>query len=139
MNTKKQKLFVDELHKQYGDNEVLKGVSLRAKAGDVISIIGSSGSGKSTLLRCINFLERPNEGRFILNDEPIRLRRNRIGELIVEDPHQLRRMRIKLAMVFQHFILWLHLTALENIIEAPVHVLRLSKAEAIARARRDLA
>ena len=133
------KLIVEDLHKKYGTNQVLKGVSLRAKAGDVISIIGSSGSGKSTLFRCINFLERPNAGRFVLNDEPIQLRRNRIGELIVEDPGQLRRMRIKLAMVFQHFNLWLHLTALENVIEAPVHVLRLSKAEAIARARRDLA
>jgi histidine transport system ATP-binding protein len=133
------KLIVEDLHKKYGTNEVLKGVSLRAKAGDVISIIGSSGSGKSTLLRCINFLARQNEGRFVLNDEPIRLRRNRIGELIVEDSDQLRRMRIKLAMVFQHFNLWLHLNALENIIEAPVHVLHLSKPEAIARARRDLA
>ena len=58
MNTLATKLFVDNLHKQYGDNEVLKGVSLRAKAGDVISVIGSSGSGKSTMLRCINFLDR---------------------------------------------------------------------------------
>ena len=133
------KLIVEDLHKKYGDNEVLKGVSLRAKAGDVISIIGSSGSGKSTLLRCINFLERPDAGRFILNDEPIRLERNKRGELIVADPGQLRRMRVKLAMVFQHFNLWLHLTALENVIEAPVHVLGLSKSEAIERARRDLA
>ena len=75
----------------------------------------------------------------VLNDEPIRLQRNRKGELIVADPGQLRRMRVKLAMVFQHFNLWLHLTALENVIEAPVHVLGLSKADAIERARRDLA
>jgi histidine transport system ATP-binding protein len=133
------KLIVEDLYKKYGDNEVLKGVSLRAKAGDVISIIGSSGSGKSTFLRCLNFLERPNSGRYVLNDQPIRLERNRSGELIVADPGELRRMRVKLAMVFQHFNLWLHLTALENIIEAPIHVLGLSKAEAIARARRDLA
>jgi histidine transport system ATP-binding protein len=133
------KLIVEDLHKKYGANEVLKGVSLRAKAGDVISIIGSSGSGKSTLLRCINFLERPNSGRYVLNDEAIRLQPNRLGELIVADPAQLRRLRIKLAMVFQHFNLWLHLTALENIIEAPIHVLGLSRTEAIERARRDLA
>ena len=133
------KLIVEGLHKKFGDNEVLKGVSLRAKAGDVISIIGSSGSGKSTLLRCINFLERPNAGRLVLSDEPIRLQRNRMGELVVADAGQLRRMRIKLAMVFQHFNLWLHLTALENVIEAPIHVLGLSKPEAIERARRDLA
>jgi histidine transport system ATP-binding protein len=133
------KLIVEDLHKKYGNNEVLKGVSLRAKAGDVISIIGSSGSGKSTLLRCINFLERPDAGRYFLNGESIELQRNRLGELIVADPGQLRRMRIKLAMVFQHFNLWLHLTALENIIEAPIHVLGLTRVEAIARARRDLA
>src|ERR1700730_16556410 len=133
------KLIVEDLHKKYGDNEVLKGVSLRAKAGDVISIIGSSGSGKSTLLRCLNFLARTDAVRYFLNDQPIRLERNKSGELIVADPGELRRMRVKLAMVFQHFNLWLHLTALENVIEAPIHVLGLSKAEAIARARRDLA
>src|SRR5580700_10629249 len=133
------KLIVEDLHKRYGNHEVLKGVSLRAKAGEVISIIGSSGSGKSTLLRCINFLERPNAGRYFLNDEPIRLQQNRMGELVVADPGQLRRMRIQLAMVFQHFNLWLHLTALENVIEAPVQVLGLTRVEAIARARRDLA
>jgi histidine transport system ATP-binding protein len=133
------KLVVEGLHKKYGDNEVLKGVSLRAKAGDVISIIGSSGSGKSTLLRCLNFLERPNAGQYFLNGVPIRLQRNRLGELTVADPGQLRQMRIKLAMVFQHFNLWLHLTALENVIEAPLHVLRLSRAEATERARREFA
>ncbi len=133
------KLIVEDLHKKFGNNEVLKGVSLRAKAGDVISIIGSSGSGKSTFLRCINFLEEPNAGRFVLNDEQIQLQRRKNGNLTVTDPSQLRQMRIKLAMVFQHFNLWLHLTALENIIEAPVHVLGLSKTDAIERARRNLA
>jgi histidine transport system ATP-binding protein len=133
------KLTVEDLRKSFGTNEVLRGVSLRAKAGDVISIIGSSGSGKSTLLRCINFLEMPDDGRFTLNGEAIGLRRNRIGKLTVSDPGQLRKLRTKLAMVFQHFNLWLHLTALENVIEAPVHVLGLSRSEAIERARRDLA
>src|ERR1700692_4873244 len=125
------KLIVEDLHKKYGDNEVLKGVSLRAKAGDVISIIGSSGSGKSTLLRCINFLERPDAGRYVLNGELIRVQRHRAGELIVAHPGQLRQRRSKLPMVCQHFSLWLHLTALENGIEAPVHVLGLSRTEAI--------
>lgn len=133
------KLIVEDLYKKFGNNEVLKGVSLRAKAGDVISIIGSSGSGKSTFLRCINFLEQPDAGRFVLNDEQIRLQRRKNGNLSVADLGQLRQMRIKLAMVFQHFNLWLHLTALENIIEAPVHVLGLSKNDAIERARRNLA
>jgi histidine transport system ATP-binding protein len=133
------KLTVEDLRKSFGTNEVLRGVSLRAKAGDVVSIIGSSGSGKSTLLRCINFLEMPDDGRFALNGEAIGLRRNRIGKLMVSDPRQLRKLRTKLAMVFQHFNLWLHLTALENVIEAPVQVLGLSRSEAIERARRDLA
>lgn len=133
------KLIVEDLYKKFGNNEVLKGVSLRAKAGDVISIIGSSGSGKSTFLRCINFLEQPNAGRFILNDVQIRLQRHKNGNLSVADSGQLRQMRIKLAMVFQHFNLWLHLTALENIIEAPVQVLGLSKNDAVERARRNLA
>jgi histidine transport system ATP-binding protein len=133
------KLIVEGLRKRYGNNEVLKGVTLRAKAGSVISIIGSSGSGKSTFLRCINLLEQPNAGRILLNGEEIRMIPDKNGNLKVADSRQLRRMRVKLSMVFQHFNLWLHLTALENVIEAPIHVLRLSRAEAIARARENLA
>ena len=133
------KLVVQDLSKKYGTNEVLKGVSLRARSGDVISIIGSSGSGKTTLLRCINFLERPNAGRIILDGAAIELKKGKKGELSPADPKQLQKMRSKLAMVFQHFNLWLHLNALENVIEAPIHVLGLSRAEAIERARRNLA
>jgi histidine transport system ATP-binding protein len=133
------KLIVEGLRKRYGNNEVLKGVSLRAKTGSVISIIGSSGSGKSTFLRCINLLEQPNAGRILLDGEEIRMVPAKNGNLKVADSRQLRRMRVKLSMVFQHFNLWLHLTALENVIEAPIHVLRLSRAEAIARARANLA
>lgn len=133
------KLFVEDLHKNYGPNEVLKGVSLRARSGDVISIIGSSGSGKTTLLRCINFLERPNAGRIMLDGVAIELKKDKKGDLSPANPKQLQQMRSKLAMVFQHFNLWLHLTALENVIEAPIHVLGLSRTEAIERARRNLA
>ncbi|MGA8658577.1 MAG: ATP-binding cassette domain-containing protein [Chthoniobacterales bacterium] len=133
------KLVVEDLHKRYGANEVLKGVSLRARSGDVISIIGSSGSGKTTLLRCINFLERPNAGRIILDGVVIELKKDKKRGLSVANPKQLQQMRSKLAMVFQHFNLWLHLNALENVIEAPVHVLGLSRADAIERARRNLA
>ena len=133
------KLIVEGLRKRYGNNEVLKGVSLRAKAGSVISIIGSSGSGKSTFLRCINLLEQPNAGRILLDGEEIRMVPDKNGNLKVADSRQLQRMRVKLSMVFQHFNLWLHLTALENVIEAPIHVLRLSRTEAIARARENLA
>jgi histidine transport system ATP-binding protein len=133
------KLIVDDLHKKFGDNEVLKGVSLKAKAGDVISLIGSSGSGKSTFLRCINFLESPCSGRITLNGEAIRTRAERGGALRVDDPKQLQTMRTRLSMVFQHFNLWAHMTVLENIIEAPRSVLGLSRDEAEARARKYLA
>ncbi len=133
-----QKLCVEDLHKRYADNEVLKGVSLAANAGDVISIIGSSGSGKSTLLRCINLLEQPNQGRIALNGETLVLTPDRDGSLKAADARQLQRMRAKLAMVFQHFNLWAHMTALQNIIEAPVHVLGIPRAEAIERAEQLL-
>ncbi|KLU22182.1 amino acid transporter [Caballeronia mineralivorans PML1(12)] len=135
MNTPASKLFVDDLHKQYGDNEVLKGVSLRAKAGDVISIIGSSGSGKSTMLRCINFLEQPNQGRIFVDGEEIRTLKDKYGALKVAEPKQLQRMRTRLSMVFQHFNLWSHLSVMENVMEAPLKVLGLSKQEAQERAR----
>ncbi len=139
MNSQKQKLFVDAIHKQYGDNEVLKGVSLKANAGDVISVIGSSGSGKSTMLRCINFLEQPNAGRIVVDGEEVHTRADkRSGGLQVADAKQLQRVRTKLAMVFQHFNLWSHMTVLENIIEAPVHVLGLARREAEERAREYL-
>lgn len=132
------KLVVRDLHKQYGDHEVLKGVSLHAKVGDVISIIGSSGSGKSTLLRCINFLEQPNYVTIFLNGKEIKLVKNQQGQLKVADPKELQLMRTKLSMVFQHFNLWSHMTVLQNVIEAPMHVLGLSRDEAEARAIRYL-
>jgi arginine/ornithine transport system ATP-binding protein len=132
------KLQVDNIHKRFASNEVLKGVSLTAHAGDVISIIGSSGSGKSTFLRCINLLEQPNQGTIALNGEVLDLVPDRDESLKARDPKQLQRMRAKLAMVFQHFNLWAHMTALENVIEAPIHVMGLSKAEAIARAEKYL-
>ena len=135
MNAQMQKLFVDDLHKQYGSNEVLKGVSLKAKAGDVISIIGSSGSGKSTMLRCINFLEQPNQGRIFVDGQEVRTMKDKTGALKVADQKQLRQVRSKLSMVFQHFNLWSHMNVLENVTEAPVNVLGLSKKEAEERAR----
>ncbi|MDX5629242.1 MULTISPECIES: histidine ABC transporter ATP-binding protein HisP [unclassified Brenneria] len=128
------KLMVTELRKRYGQHEVLKGISLQAKAGDVISIIGSSGSGKSTLLRCINFLEKPCEGAIYVNDQEIRMVRDSDDQLKVFDKKQLRLLRTRLTMVFQHFNLWSFMTARENVMEAPVQVLGLSKAEARDRA-----
>ena len=127
-------LIVEDLHKSYGANEVLKGVSLRAARGSVTAIIGSSGSGKSTFLRCINFLEHPTAGRITVNGEEIRLVPDRRGAL-TPDPKQLQQVRTRLAMVFQHFNLWSHMTVLENVVEAPLHVLRLPRREALERAQ----
>ncbi len=132
-------LRVENLHKSYARNEVLKGVSLEADKGDVISMIGSSGSGKSTFLRCINLLEKPSEGRIEIDGEALALARDRDGNLDCGDAAQLRRLRSRLAMVFQNFNLWSHMTALQNVVEAPVHVLGVSKKEAIDRARHYLA
>jgi arginine/ornithine transport system ATP-binding protein len=132
-------LEIDNLHKRYGSHEVLKGVSLKARAGDVTSIIGSSGSGKSTFLRCINLLEQPHSGRILLNSEELRLKPHKLtGDLRASDPKQLQRMRARLAMVFQHFNLWSHMSALDNVMEAPVHVLGISKQEARDKAEHYL-
>lgn len=112
------KLTVEGLHKSYGDNQVLKGVSLKAKTGDVISLIGASGSGKSTFLRCINFLETPNDGAMTLDGQAIRMVSDRQGMRVADDA-ELQRLRTRLAMVFQHFNLWSHMSVLENITMAP--------------------
>lgn len=124
-----------DIHKSYGDLEVLKGVSLEANTGDVISILGSSGSGKSTLLRCINLLEKPNQGQILIGGEELSLKADKHGELQASDHKQLERMRSRLGFVFQQFNLWPHMTILQNIIEAPVHVLKIPKEQAISRAR----
>ena len=132
-------LVVEDLHKSFGDLEVLKGVSVSANEGNVISMIGSSGSGKSTLLRCINLLETPDSGRVYVEGELIRMRPTRNGHAVPEDHKQVDRIRSRLGMVFQSFNLWSHMTVLENVIEAPVHVLKVPKAEAIQRAEALLA
>ncbi len=139
MNAPNLKLQAIDIHKSFGTNEVLKGVSLQAHAGDVISIIGSSGSGKSTFLRCINLLEKPSKGRILVAGEELRLVPSKAGGLEAAEPRQLQRLRTRLAMVFQHFNLWAHLTVLQNIVEAPVHVMKVSRDEAVARARKYLA
>src|SRR5690606_9134112 len=124
---------------RYGDHEVLKGVSLAARAGDVISVIGSSGSGKSTFLRCINLLEESHAGRILLNGEELRLRADKDVALRAADARQLQRMRSRLSMVFQHFNLWPHISALQNVIEPPVHVLGVPRQEAREKAEHYLA
>ncbi|ELR64784.1 Arginine/ornithine ABC transporter, ATP-binding protein AotP [Photobacterium marinum] len=127
-------LDVKDLHKSFGQNEVLKGISLTAHRGDVISIIGSSGSGKSTFLRCINLLETPTQGEIWVNGELIKMKNNRRGEYLPVDEKQVQRIRSRLAMVFQGFNLWSHMTVLGNVIEAPIHVLGVPRAEAIEKA-----
>lgn len=123
-------LAVHNLKKRFGDLAVLNGVSLTANKGDVISLLGSSGSGKSTLLRCINLLETPDAGEVFVTGEKIEMTRDRHGKSIPKSQQQVDHIRTRLGMVFQSFNLWSHRTILENIIEAPVHVLGLPKAEA---------
>ncbi len=124
---------VKDLRKHYGALEVLKGVSMQAHMGTVTSMIGSSGSGKSTFLRCINFLELPSAGEITILGEPIKLTAKG-AHLHPSDAKQLVRVRTGLAMVFQSFNLWQHKTVMENLIEAPVQVLKLPMAEAKERA-----
>ncbi len=126
-------IVVEDLYKRFGDLEVLKGISMKARDHDVISILGSSGSGKSTFLRCINLLETPDAGRVYVRGELIQMK-ERGRERVPADPRQVERIRRKLAMVFQQFNLWSHMTALENVIEAPIHVLGMSRKDAIAKA-----
>jgi octopine/nopaline transport system ATP-binding protein len=109
---------------------VLRDISVSAYDGDVIAVIGSSGSGKSTLLRCINMLEVPDGGSVAIAGEEIRLKPRRGGGREPADQAQIDRLRQKLGMVFQSFNLWSHLTVLENVIEAPIHVQKRPKAEA---------
>jgi octopine/nopaline transport system ATP-binding protein len=129
---------VRELRKSFGPLEVLKGVSLEAREGDVISILGASGSGKSTMLRCINMLEVPDSGEIRISGEEIRLKKGRRG-MEPADTRQVDRIRSRVAMVFQSFNLWSHMTILENVIEAPVHVQKRPRAECVAEAEELLA
>ncbi len=126
----KEAIRVESLYKDFGQLKVLKGLSVAANEGDVISLIGSSGSGKSTFLRCMNLLEIPTAGEIYVAGEHIRLKKNRHNQVVPEDRKQVDRIRTRLAMVFQHFNLWSHMTVLENIMEAPIHVLKRPKKEA---------
>lgn len=127
-----QALVVEDLHKSFGSVEVLKGISLTAYEQDVISILGSSGSGKSTFLRCINLLEVPNAGRVSVHGELIEMTQKR-GKPVPADQKQVDRIRSRLGFVFQSFNLWSHMTVLQNVVEAPIHVLGVPKREAVER------
>ena len=125
---------IRDLHKAYGALEVLKGVDLVARKGQVVSLIGSSGSGKSTLLRCANLLEDSQAGEILFEGEPVRWKG--AGHARHPGDHkQVIRIRTNLSMVFQQFNLWAHMTILENVMEAPVTVLRRDRAEVETAAR----
>ena len=128
-------ITVEDLHKSFGSNQVLKGISVSAYKGDVISVLGSSGSGKSTLLRCINFLEIPDSGRITISGEEVLMKKGRDGLSVPRDRKQVERLRTKLAMVFQQFNLWSHMTILENVIEAPLHVLKMPRSHVMEKAK----
>lgn len=127
-------LQVQDLKKSFGKLEVLKGVSLDAQRGDVVAIIGSSGSGKSTFIRCLNFLETPDSGQVSLWGETINVQRDRKGSPSVSEA-KLRHLRSRIGMVFQSFNLWSHMTILDNLIQAPIHVHGKSRHEATQTAR----
>ena len=124
----------EDVHKRYGRDEVLKGIDLEVAAGEVLCLIGPSGSGKSTLLRCINHLEKIDAGRISVDGELIGYRER--GERLYElREREVCRQRAAIGMVFQRFNLFPHRTALENVVEAPLHVKREPRAEAHERAR----
>ncbi len=124
---------LEGIHKTFGPLHVLKGVSVAAREGEVVALIGASGSGKSTLLRCANLLEVPDAGSVAIAGEEISLLGSGPGRRIA-DPRQLQRVRSRLGMVFQSFNLWAHLTVLHNLTLAPIHVLGQGRAEATERA-----
>ncbi len=126
-------LVIQDLHKKFGELEVIRGISLDVKKGEVISIIGASGSGKSTLLRCINFLEMPTTGNIIFRGKPI----SYSGKSFIQKRafrQDLLWLRTNIGMVFQSFNLWHHKTVLGNIIESPIQVKKVPRTDAIQTA-----
>ena len=138
MNTAQTPVIaIRNLHKAYGNLEVLKGVDITAPAGHVVSLIGSSGSGKSTLLRCANLLEDSQQGDIIFDGEPVKWKGTGLNRRPA-DHAQMIRIRTNLSMVFQQFNLWAHMTILQNVMEAPLTVLKRDRAEVEDAARRYL-
>jgi ABC-type polar amino acid transport system ATPase subunit len=119
MKMSQEMIKVEKLNKSFGDLHVLKDIDMDVRESEVVCLIGASGSGKSTLLRCLNFLELKDNGKVIFE-----------GEIVNQDTHDLNEIRQKVGMVFQHFYLFPHMTVLENVMEAPVHVKRVPKAQA---------
>jgi ABC-type histidine transport system ATPase subunit len=131
---------VNDLHKSFGDHEVLRGITLAVQPGAVVSLIGASGSGKSTFLRCLNYLERPSSGEIVVDGETIGVTVDAQGRRSAEpSSREIARMRSTLGMVFQQFNLWPHMTVLGNVIEAPIQVKRMPRREAEELGRQFLA
>jgi polar amino acid transport system ATP-binding protein len=128
-----------DVHKSFGDLEILKGISLQVRKGEVVVLIGASGSGKTTFIRCINLLEDIQSGRIRVNGQNMGYRERADGSLVRDSERNIARQRRDIGMVFQRFNLFAHMTALENIIEAPIHVLGVSRQEALAHGRELLA
>jgi polar amino acid transport system ATP-binding protein len=123
------------LTKRFGDHEILKGIDLEIAEGEVVAIIGPSGSGKSTVLRCLNFLEAPSSGQIRINGSLVGYDEQPDGTLARKKDADLNRQRAGIGMVFQQYNLWPHRTVLENIIEAPMLVRRMSRGDATELAR----
>ncbi|WP_449102680.1 amino acid ABC transporter ATP-binding protein [Pseudomonas extremaustralis] len=128
-----------DIHKSFGHLQILKGISLQVRRGEVVVLIGASGSGKTTFIRCINLLEDIQGGRIRVNGRAMGYRERRDGSLVRDSERNIARQRRDIGMVFQRFNLFPHMTALENIIEAPIHVLGTPRAEALEQARGLLA
>lgn len=129
-------LEIKDLHKSFGSLEVLRGINLAVEQKETVVLLGSSGSGKSTLLRCVNFMEIPTSGRIFLKGEMVGT--ERAGRVRYTE-RELSKLRTRIGMVFQHFNLFPHMTALQNVMEGQVYVLKRSKAEAREKALEQLA
>src|SRR5436190_23285128 len=132
------KLIVENIHKSFNKQEILRGVSFSAQKGDVVALMGSSGSGKSTLLRCINLLTVPEQGILTIDHQVIHFGKDKDNKISL-NPNEIAKLRRQVGMVFQQFNLWAHMTVMENLIEAPVHVLKQNKTDAITQAKKLLA
>jgi len=141
MAHKSEELIIEvlDIHKSFGELEILKGISLQVRRGEVVVLIGASGSGKTTFIRCINLLEDIQGGRIRVNGRSMGYRERADGSLVRDSERNIARQRRDIGMVFQRFNLFPHMTALENIIEAPIQVLGVPRAEALEQARALLA
>jgi polar amino acid transport system ATP-binding protein len=126
------------VHKQFGKVQVLKGVSLDIRAGEVVTVIGPSGSGKTTLLRCVNFLETYDEGEILVDGALVGYDKLADGRRMLQSERKVAAIRMAVGMVFQSFNLFPHKTALQNVMLAPVHIAKVDNAQALQRAERLL-